>query len=115
MEIERVFAVACVSDIQRSEEWYARFMGRAPDDRPMEGLVQWRSTEGGGLQLVQDREKSGNSLVTLIVPAMDRARRRLADASLLLEPSSQGDYGVLAQIRDPDGNLLTLAEPPKGM
>lgn len=114
MEIVGIFAVACVSDMERSIEWYARLMGRAPDDRPMEGLVQWRNN-GAGLQLVLDVEKSGSSLITIVTPAMDLARKRLAAVSLELEPDIQGDFGIIAQISDPDGNRLTLAEPPKGM
>jgi hypothetical protein len=58
MEILGIFAVACVSDMERSVEWYARLIGRAPDDRPMEGLVQWRSSNGAGLQLVVGHGKS---------------------------------------------------------
>jgi predicted enzyme related to lactoylglutathione lyase len=115
MEILGIFAVACVSDMERSVEWYARLIGRAPDDRPMEGLVQWRSSNGAGLQLVLDVEKSGSSLITIVTPVMDLARKRLAAASLQLEPDIRGDFGIVAQISDPDGNRLTLAEPPKGM
>jgi hypothetical protein len=51
MEILGIFAVVSVSDLERSVEWYARLMGRAPDDHPMDGLVQWRSSNGAGLQL----------------------------------------------------------------
>jgi hypothetical protein len=115
VEILQIFAVACVTDLEQSVEWYTRLMGRAPDDRPMEGLVQWRSRSGAGLQLVLDVEKSGSSLITIVTPEMDRARTRLAAASLQLEPDIRGDFGIIAQISDPDGNRLTLAEPPKGM
>jgi hypothetical protein len=54
MEILGIFAVASVTDMERSVEWYARLIGRAPDDRPMAGLVQWRSSNAAGLQLVLD-------------------------------------------------------------
>lgn len=111
MDISRIFAVACVADMERSVEWYARLIGRAPDDRPMDGLVQWRDQGSAGLQLVQDPARAGSSLVTIVTPDMDLARRRLAAASLELEPDVQGDFGVLAQISDPDGNRLTLAGP----
>lgn len=115
MKIAEIFAVACVTDMERSVDWYTRLIGRAPDDRPMEGLVQWRVGNGAGLQLVLDGKRSGSSLITIVTPEMDLARKRLAAASLELEPDIQGDFGVLAQISDPDGNRLTLAEPPRGM
>ena len=115
MEISAIFAVACVANMEHSVEWYTRLIGRAPDDRPMDGLVQWRSSNSAGLQLVLDVEKSGSSLITIVTPEMDVTRKRLAAASLQLEPDIQGDFGVIAQISDPDGNRLTLAEPPQGM
>jgi predicted enzyme related to lactoylglutathione lyase len=115
MEIQGLFAVACVSDMEKSVVWYTSLFGRSPDDRPMEGLVQWRNVGGAGLQLVLDAEKAGASLITIVTPKMARAREELASASLQLKPDIQGDFGVLAQIDDPDGNRITLAEPPKEM
>lgn len=107
-----MFAVVSVSDMERSAAWYARLMGRDPDDRPMKGLVQWHGPGGGGLQLVRDTTKAGSSLLTIITPTMGVARSALAAAGLRLEPDVQGDFGIIAQIGDPDGNRITLAEPP---
>lgn len=115
MDTQQIFAVACVSDMGRSVKWYSSLFGREPDDRPMDGLVQWRIGQSAGLQLVLDAAKSGNSLITIVTPKMDAAREGLAAAGLDLEPDIQGDYGIIAQISDPDGNRLTLAEPPRGM
>lgn len=57
MKIQGLFAVVCVSDMQRSTAWYSRLFGRDPDDRPMDGLVQWRDLAGAGLQLVLDEKR----------------------------------------------------------
>lgn len=113
MHLERVFAVACVSDLDRSVPWYAALIGRDPDDRPMEGLAQWRVGDRAGLQLVLDAGKSGRSLLTIVTPEIAGARRQLAAAGIELEPDLQGDFGLLAQVSDPDGNRITLAEPPR--
>lgn len=51
MKIQTIFAVVCVSGMDRSEDWYSRLLGRGPDARPMDGLVQWPSNQGAGLQL----------------------------------------------------------------
>lgn len=110
-----MFAVACVAEMQRSIDWYTRLVGRPPDDRPMDGLVQWRVGDSIGLQLVLDAERAGRSLITIVTPGMAQARRELAAAALELGPDVQGDFGVIAQISDPDGNEVTLAEPPEGM
>lgn len=111
MQIHRLFAVACISDMPRSVKWYADFIGREPDERPMEGLAQWRESNGCGLQLVLDVERAGASLITIVIPEMNRARQMLAAAQLELGPNIEGDFGVIAQISDPDGNRITLAEP----
>ncbi len=115
MLFRSILAVACVRDMARSVDWYSRFIGREPDDRPMDGLVQWRLGDGAGLQLVRDVDKAGSSMVTVVVPDMPTTRERLTRASLDLGPDMQGDHGVIAQLDDPDGNRLTLAEPVVGM
>lgn len=38
--------------------------------------------------------------------------RRLQGLGIVLGNDIEGDYSTLAQVRDPDGNLLTLATPP---
>lgn len=116
MEIDELYATAVVSEIQRGEDFYTALLGRNPDDRPMDGLIQWRNLAGGaGLQVVVDPERAGNSNVTVIVPDMSAARSQLFNRGLTLGDDVQGDYGIIAQIDDPDGNRLTLAEPPTGL
>lgn len=112
MQVQGLFAVACVAEFEPSVEWYARLFGREPDERPMDWLVQWRFA-GGAIQVWKDAERAGRSLATIVVPDIEAERRRLADAGLHLGEASRGDYGAVAQIDDPDGNRLTLAEPPK--
>jgi hypothetical protein len=48
-------------------------------------------------------------------PTDHSTRKRLAAAALQLEPDLRGDFDIIAQISDPDGNRLTLAEPPQGL
>ena len=56
-----------------------------------------------------------------VVPTLDReGEHRPGSAQLTpdeplgiaLGDNIEGDYSTLAQVRDPDGNLLTLATPP---
>lgn len=53
--------------------------------------------------------------MTIVTPDMATARQDITSASLDLGRDIQGDFGIVAQIDDPDGNRITLAEPPKGM
>lgn len=115
MEILELYATVCVSEIEHSAAWYARLIGREPDDRPMDGLVQWRGPAGGGLQLFRDTARAGSGLVTVITPDMTKTRKQLTAANIVLGPDLQGDYAIIAQVNDPDGNVITLTEPPIGL
>jgi predicted enzyme related to lactoylglutathione lyase len=112
MSIIGIFAEVCVVDIERSVAWYAKFFGRPPEDRPMDGLVQWRNGPAG-FQVWRDAERAGHSVSTIVVESMDVERARLDAAGLDLQADREGGFGIVAQIEDPDGNRLTLAEPPK--
>lgn len=114
MDVMGIFAVACVSDMERSVAWYSKLIGREPDDRPMDTLVQWRNPGAGGVQLFLDAARAGRSLITIVTPLMAKARAGLDAAGVKLGPDVAGDWGIIAQVDDPDGNRLTLAEPPKG-
>lgn len=47
----------------------------------------------------------------LYVNDLTAERRRLRDLGIALGDDIPGDYSTLAQLRDPDGNLITLATP----
>lgn len=112
--IQGIYACICVSDFSRGVDFYTRFAGRDPDDRPMDNLVQWRDGKSAGLQIWHDPENAGHSRTTIVVPVMATERERLAAAGIILGEDVIGDWGIIAQLTDPDGNMITLAEPPKG-
>lgn len=107
-----MYAVVHVDDMDRGETFYSTLSGRRPDDRPMDGLVQWRDVAGSNLQLVEDADRAGSSALTLVTPDMAAARRDLETGGIEVGPDNSADYGVVARISDPDGNRITLAEPP---
>lgn len=115
MNIDNLYAVICTANITEAETFYAALFGRPPDDRPMDGLVQWREVGGSGIQLVLDADKAGHGLLTIVTPDMAAARSDLATHGLELGDDVQGDFGIVAQIDDPDHNRITFAEPPQGM
>lgn len=113
MNIMGVFAAAQVSDMARAEAFYMKLIGRAPDHRPMSTLTQWVGVAGAGVQLFLDAAHAGHSRMTFVTPDIDAARGDLTAAGLSLGEAFRGDFGAVAQIDDPDGNVITLAEPPK--
>ncbi|UCI22758.1 VOC family protein (plasmid) [Mesorhizobium sp. B2-1-8] len=112
MEIQGIYAALATASIASAEKFYTQLFGREPDDRPMNGLIQWRGVAGANIQIFQDEENAGSGRLTVVVPEMSKARMALEQIGVTLEDELQGDYGRIAQIVDPDGNRITLAEPP---
>lgn len=112
MKIQGLYAAIAATDMQASEAFYTELFGRGPDDRPMDGLIQWRGVAGANIQVFLNAKNAGASMATIVVPDMDEARADLAKAGLALSPAQRGDYGRIAHILDPAGNQITLAEPP---
>lgn len=115
MEIQGIYAAIASDDMPASEKFYTTLFGREPDDRPMDGLIQWREVAGANIQVFRNDENAGSSMCTIVVPNMTDARASLELAGLSLKNEREGDFGKIAKIKDPAGNEITLAEPPKGV
>jgi len=113
MDVMGLFAAVYVADLDRSLAWYAKIVGRDADHRPMPTLAQWVGVAGAGIQLFLDPAKAGHGRMTLVTPDIEKAHAELARHSLKAGAIVRGDFGAISQIDDPDGNLVTLAEPPK--
>lgn len=112
MQIQGIYAALATTDMERAEKFYTQLFEREPDDRPMDGLIQWRDVAGANIQIFHDEEHAGSARLTIVAPKMSDARRALERIGLTLTGEMEGDYGKIAQIADPDGNRITLAEPP---
>jgi catechol 2,3-dioxygenase-like lactoylglutathione lyase family enzyme len=112
MKPQKIYSALLATDLAAAESWYTKLLGRGPDFRPMESMIQWDLFAQGGLQLVTDDNLAGHGALFLIVGDIATERRRLRDLGISLGDDIQGDYSTLAQVRDPDGNLITLATPP---
>lgn len=75
--ITRLLANCAVSDLGRAEQWYVRLFGRAPDARPMPGLLEWHLADTFGVQLWTDPDRSGRSTFVLGESELDAAADRL--------------------------------------
>jgi catechol 2,3-dioxygenase-like lactoylglutathione lyase family enzyme len=112
MNLQKLYTVFLTADLAAAEGWYMKLLGRGPDYRPMDTLVQWELFDEGGLALSTDDEIAGRGVMFLVVDDVAAERRRLHSLGIVLGDDIEGDYSTLAQVRDPDGNLLTLATPP---
>jgi catechol 2,3-dioxygenase-like lactoylglutathione lyase family enzyme len=112
MKLQKIYSAVLTADLAAAERWYTKLLGRGPDNRPMETLVQWELVDQAGLMLSTSDEIAGRGVVFLYVDDVAAERRRLRALGIVLGDDIEGDYSTLAQVRDPDGNVLTLATPP---
>lgn len=112
MHLQKIYPSLLVADLAAAEGWYRKLLGRRPDHRPMPTLVQWELSDQGGLMVSNSEEIAGRGVVFLYVDDLTAERRRLQGLGIELGEDNPGDYSTLAQVRDPDGNLVTLASPP---
>jgi predicted enzyme related to lactoylglutathione lyase len=111
--VQGIYAGAIVADFTAGLAWYTRFMGRPADDQPFPGMAQWRRMGAAGLQLWQDDARAGKAILTIVVPDLAREQARLAAAGLPIGEIVTGGFGGIAQLTDPEGNRIHLAEPPR--
>ena len=112
MNVQKIYTALLTADLEAAEGWYTKLLGRGPDYRPMDTLVQWELFAQGGLMLSSSDEIAGRGVMFFYVDDVAAERRRLRGVGIALGDDIKGDYSTLAQVRDPDGNLLTLATPP---
>jgi glyoxylase I family protein len=109
MPIAQLLAVVPVSDMATARPWYERLMGRPEDNHPMQTLVEWRITERGWLQVFQDPQRAGSTLLNVAVDDLDWHVAELAARGLTLGDIEVADKGVrLSTVLDPDGNRITF-------
>lgn len=110
MQINSVLAGIAVSDMERATDWYARFFGREADAAPMPILTEWHTP--AVVQLVQDDQRAGHSVLTLEVADARRALAELADRGgpQVELDTTTSKHVLLATIKDPDGNAITVVE-----
>jgi catechol 2,3-dioxygenase-like lactoylglutathione lyase family enzyme len=112
MTPQKSYTYLLTADLAAAEDWYTRLLGRGPDSRPMDTLVHWELSAQGGVGLSTDDNIARKGAMFVVVDDVAAERRRLLGLGIALGDDIQGDYSTLAQVRDPDGNLLTLATPP---
>jgi catechol 2,3-dioxygenase-like lactoylglutathione lyase family enzyme len=115
MNLRKIYTALLTADLAAAEGWYTKLLGRGPDNRPMDTLVQWELFEQGGIALSTDDEIAGRGVMFFYVRDVAAERRRLKELGIVLGHDVEVDYSTLAQVRDPDGNLITLATPPSAL
>jgi hypothetical protein len=110
MSIDKVYAQMARSDAQRSEAWYPQLFGRAADAHPMDHLAEWHQGANAGMQLFKAPNDAGHCVVTRGVSDLADEHRRWAAAGIALGQIETGPAIRLLRLKDPDDNLMVLAE-----
>lgn len=114
MAVQGIFASSVVRDLDAALAWYEKLLGRPADDQPIPGMAQWRNMGAAGFQLWADETRAGKSITTIVVLDLAAEQARLATHEISLVNEAQGPFGAVAQVFDPEGNRINLAQPPQG-
>ena len=110
MGLHKIYAHLSCADLDASIRWFAAIFNRSPDARPMEGLAEWHHGETTGFQLFQNPADASHGTLTLFVRGLEAERQRLETAGIAPGDIEQASYVRLIRLRDPDRNLVVLAE-----
>ena len=101
-----VVGVLPVTDHVKAVTWSQKWIGRAPDVEPMEGVAEWQLAENAWIQVAVDPESAGRSTVVVGVKDIDAQRSACAAADVVV--GDVNDYGFVktAEAVDPAGNRL---------
>ncbi len=113
MKLATIYAHLSCANLEASSDWFARLFGRSPDATPMQGLAEWHHGTTAGLQLFENAQNAGSGTLTLIVHDLEEEGQRLEKAKLRPGEIEPATYVRLLRMRDPDGNLVVLAQPKR--
>lgn len=108
MTITRVLAQSTVTDLAVAEDWYTRVLGRPPDARPMQGLLEWHLAGTFGVQVWAEPDRAGHCSMVLDESHLDVRLALLDEAGIPRgEPQDATSSRILVLV-DPDGNRVVF-------
>ncbi|GAB2656962.1 VOC family protein [Kribbella swartbergensis] len=108
MTITRVLAQSTVSDLTVAEDWYTRLFGRAPDARPMPGLLEWHLADTFGVQVWHEPDRAGHSSIVLDESDLDVLAERLKEVGIAHDGPQDATTSRILSLVDPDGNRVVF-------
>src|SRR5262245_52402789 len=111
MAIDVLFAGIPVAELEPALDWYERFLGRPPDMTPNESERTRQLTDDGWTYVLEDRERAGKGLTTLIVNDLDARVGELNEPGIETgEVERLNESTRTLMVADPDGNRIQLGE-----
>jgi catechol 2,3-dioxygenase-like lactoylglutathione lyase family enzyme len=112
MSLDHLFAGLRVRGFADARKWYERLLG-VPTFFPHATEAVWTLAEGRSLYVVEDADRAGRCVVTIVVDDLDARVAEIAARGL--DPDERPTYsnGVRKAVyRDPDGNELGFGGAP---
>lgn len=112
MAVQHVFTGIPVADFTSASAWYERLLGGPPDLRPHDTEAAWRlAGDLCWIYVVEDRDRAGSALLTVLVDDLDAKTADLAGRSITVEPAEPVGGMQRITVHDADGNTITFAAP----
>jgi catechol 2,3-dioxygenase-like lactoylglutathione lyase family enzyme len=111
MTITRLLAQLTVADVSDAESWYGRLFGRAPDARPMPGLLEWHLADTFGVQVWAEPSRAGHSSVVLDESDLTARVTKLDLAGIAHQEPQNATTVRILRLEDPDGNRIVFTAP----
>ena len=110
MDMRAAFFSIAVADYQSTRAWYERLMGRQADMTPNENEVCWQLSETAWFYVINNSERAGKALLTLIIDDLDDQISELEQRGLTVDSTELTDYYRKANFVDPEGNTISFSE-----
>jgi hypothetical protein len=106
-----LFAGIPVAEFEPALAWYERLFGKPPDMRPHDREAVWNLIDHAWVYVVEDRERAGHALVTLIVDDLDDRVAAMAERGITAGPiEAINEQTRSTHLHDPDGNRLQIGQ-----
>lgn len=109
MKPTRILAQMTVTDLTAAVDWYTRLLGREPDTRPMDGLVEWYLADTFGIQVFVEPDRAGHSTIVLDAGDVEPVARELDGLGIGYDGPLDVTRFRILQLADPDGNRVVIA------
>ena len=110
MMIKNALVGVPVGNLEASVEWYTKLIGRAPDQRLMAEIAEYRFPTGGWLQIFEDKARAGQTSLTLVVGDLDAMLADLKASAIEHAPPTLTALVDTVIVNDPDGNQMVFAQ-----
>jgi hypothetical protein len=112
MKVAQVFLSINAKDFDAQSAWWATFLGRRWDRRPMPTCHEWDLRDGVLFQVL-DNNDSSTTAISIMVTDLDDQIARLRQAGVAIdEPELVPGFDQLrlCSFKDPEGNPVSLLE-----